>query len=150
MDHKWSKISLPFRSVATLGDQSHRTAKSNSVDCGELFQDSACRRTRGAVEHGSIHAPSPFPDADFHEPAPVSKAAAASVSAKPDAEQRYGMRRAPLSRWATKVQRNSVANIAVSSAGRLSRMSGLCASPGQGLFEPMTQQIARASREPSG
>jgi hypothetical protein len=65
-------------------------SKSDCVDCGELCEDPSRRRTRGAFEHGRIHVASPFPDADFHESASISKAIATSISPKPDAEQRYG------------------------------------------------------------
>jgi phosphotriesterase-related protein len=51
-------------------------------------QDSARRGTRRACEHGSVHATSSLPHADFDEPASVSKATQASISAKPDAQQR--------------------------------------------------------------
>lgn len=62
--------------------------KSHRLDCGELCQDLARRGTRRAFKHGRIHAPPPFPHADFDEPATVSKAASTSISAKPHAEQR--------------------------------------------------------------
>ena len=108
-------------------------SESDCVDCGELFQDSPRGRTRRACEHGSVHAASSFSDADFDEPASVSKATTTSVGAKPDAQQRTRRTPAPLLKSATRVPRNSTANTAASSASHLSETSVLCASPGQGL-----------------
>ena len=86
----------PRRRALALGCNTRRSmpsnSKSDSVDCRELFQDPARRGTRGTFEHGSVHAASPFPDADFDEPAPVSKATATSVGTKFDAEQRFRRR----------------------------------------------------------
>ena len=65
-------------------------SKSDCMDSCELCQDPARRGTRGACEHGSVHAAPSFPDADFDESAPVSKTTPTSVSTKLDAEQRYG------------------------------------------------------------
>ena len=62
-------------------------SKSDCVDCRELCQASARGRARTACEHGRVHATPSFPDADRDESASVSKTTAASVSAKPDAEQ---------------------------------------------------------------
>ena len=76
-----------LRAVATLGDQSHRTAKAIALDRRELCEASARGRTRTACEYGRIHATPSFPDADCDESAAVSETTPASVSAEPDAEQ---------------------------------------------------------------
>ena len=75
-----------LRAVATLGDQSHRTAK--AIAChGKLCQAFARGRTRTACQHGRIHPAPSFPNADVDESASVSETTPASIGAEPDAEQ---------------------------------------------------------------
>ena len=81
------RVGARLRAVATLGDQSHRTAKAIAWITANYAKPSARGRARAARQHGRIHAAPSFPDADRDESAAVSKTTAASISAEPDAEQ---------------------------------------------------------------
>ena len=76
-----------LRAIATLGDQSHRTAKAIAWITANYAKHSARGRTRTACEHGRIHTAPSFPGADRDESASVSKTTPPAVRAEPDAEQ---------------------------------------------------------------
>jgi transcriptional regulator GlxA family with amidase domain len=76
-----------LRAVATLDDQSHRTAKAIAWIAANYAKTLRVEELAQMASMGRIHAASSFPDAYFDESTSVSKTTPASVSAESDAEQ---------------------------------------------------------------
>ena len=70
-----------LRAIATLGDQSHRTAKADRLDQGELCEAVTGGRSRRSRGHGRVHAAPSFPRADRRESSSVSETASVAGSA---------------------------------------------------------------------
>jgi hypothetical protein len=85
-----------LRAIATLGEQSQRTAKSNCLDQGKLCQAGTGGRSGRTRGHGCIDAAPSFPRAHRHESAAISETASAAGSAGPHAPGWPGRRQRSL------------------------------------------------------
>jgi hypothetical protein len=83
------RVGARLRSVATLGDQSHRTAKAIAWIVANYAKPLSVEEL-AQVASRRIHAAPSFQNAHRDESAAVSKTTAASISSEPDAEQWSG------------------------------------------------------------
>jgi hypothetical protein len=70
-----------LRAIATLGDQSHRTAKGFRGSGGTMRSRYEWKISQNRV-HGRVHTALPFPGADRHESSSVSKATSIACSSE--------------------------------------------------------------------
>ena len=85
-----------LRAIATLGDQSHRTAKAIAWIRSNYAKPLTGGRSRKNRGHGRLHTAPPFPGADRDESSSVSKAASVAGSARTAAHGWSGRRQCGL------------------------------------------------------
>ena len=125
-----------LRAIATLGEQSQRTAKAVAWLRTNYAKPLRVEELAAMARMGVSTLASSFPLAHSHEPAAISKAAPPSRRARTHAATKGSTPPAPPSKWATKARASSIASTAAFSGSRRCATSKPAALPG--LLPPTT------------